>query len=144
VVLDDVRDPQLGREIVAQKVQRLRAAGIAEADDLGELGLWTFRASEFQRAWASAVEHLGIGMVCSTPYQNRHGGPSRNIQLKLRTMEEVQKRGHWKAASSLRNYEKAGRLHKIVAAIPNSVMAFGERFRLYFAAAVPPCSWPRE
>ena len=142
VVLDDVRDPQLGRDLLEQKRERLLRAGVKEEDDTGEISLWSFRAAQFSAAWSSAIEHLALGSLCTTPYQNRHGGPSRDIQLKLRTMEEVQKRGHWKAASSLRNYEKAGRLHKVVAAIPEGVMTFGEKFRLHFAAVARPSSWP--
>ena len=75
--------------------------------------------------------------MCQTPYQNRHGGPSRDIQMKLRCLAEVQKRGHWKSPASLRNYEKAGRLHKIVARVARWIMEFGERSRLALNAAGP-------
>ena len=61
--------------------------------------------------------------------------------MKMRSLEEVQKRGHWKAQSSFRNYEKAGRLHKIVAAVPAALMRYGEECHLAFAAADPQYSW---
>ena len=44
------------------------------------------------------------------PYMLRHGGPSHDRALGLRTIQEVKKRGRWAADSSVRRYEKAGRL----------------------------------
>ena len=82
VVLDDVRDPQLGRDLLEQKKERLLRAGVKEEDDTGEISLWSFRAAQFSAAWASALERLALGTLCTTSYQNRHGGPSRDIQLK--------------------------------------------------------------
>ena len=142
VVLDDVRDLKLGVELCALRDARLRSRGLTTGSDPGDLPLFSFKAREFGEAWSAAVAHLGVGETCTTPYQNRHGGPSRDIQLRLRDLLEVQKRGHWKAAVSLRNYEKAGRLHKIVAKIPEWVMRYGEEVRLYFADAGPQSSQP--
>ena len=61
--------------------------------------------------------------------------------MKLRSLEEVHKRSHWKAQSSFRNYEKAGWLHKIVAAVPEAIMRYGEECRLAFAGAAPQFLW---
>ena len=135
VALDDVRDARLGEDLITQRDRRLRQAGVAADDDSGEVALFAFRAKDFLTAWTSAVAHLGLGDMCQTPYQNRHGGPSRDIQLNLRCLAEVQKRGHWKAPSSLRNYKKAGRLHKIVARVPRWIMEYGELCRSFFNAA---------
>ncbi|CAE7557304.1 unnamed protein product [Symbiodinium sp. CCMP2592] len=44
------------------------------------------------------------------PYRLRHGGPSRDILLGLRNLQEVQKRGRWRSFSSVRRYEKGGRV----------------------------------
>ena len=128
MVLDDVRDPQLGAELCQLRDNQLARAGIAPDADVGEVALWSFRALEFGNAWRAVVEHLKAGELCVTPYRCRHGGPSRDIQMKLHTLEEAQKRGHWKAPSSLTNYEekqKAGRLHKIVAAVPVALLRYG-------------------
>jgi len=43
------------------------------------------------------------------PYQFRHSGPSWDILQGLRSLAEVQKRGRWKAFSSVCRYEKSGR-----------------------------------
>ncbi|CAE7463997.1 unnamed protein product [Symbiodinium sp. CCMP2592] len=45
------------------------------------------------------------------PYRLRHGGPSRDILLGLRNLQEVQKRGRWRSFSSVRRYEKGGARH---------------------------------
>ena len=73
---------------------------------------------------------MGVGDLSTTLYQCRHGGPSRDIQLRLRDLAEVQRRGHWQAASSLRNYGRSGRLRKLVAQVPDWVMSYGEEVRL--------------
>ena len=37
-------------------------------------------------------------------------------------MEEVRKRGHWKTYTSLRRYEKSGRLQKVLNATPGPLL----------------------
>ena len=137
VILDDARDPQLGAELCQLRDVQLARVGVAADADVGEVPLWSFRAQEFSNAWKAVVDHLKLVSLCSTPYQCRHGGPSRDIQMKLRSMEEVQKRGHCNAQSSFRSYEKTGRLHKVVAAVPEAIMRYGEECRLAFAGAAP-------
>ena len=137
VILDDVRDPQLGAELCQLLDLQLARVVVAADADVGEVPLWSFRAHNFSNAWRAVVDHLKLAVLCSTPYQCRHGGPSRDIQMKLRSLEEVQKSGHWKAHSSLRNYEKAGRLDKFVAPVPEAIMRYGKECRLAFAGAAP-------
>jgi hypothetical protein len=43
-------------------------------------------------------------------YRLRHGGATYKLANKLRSLQEVQLRGRWKALKSLKNYEKGGRL----------------------------------
>ena len=94
VILDDVRDPQLGARLCQLRDQQLARAGVVPDADVGEVALWSFRAREFSNAWRAAAEHLKVGKLCVTPYQCCHGGPSRDIQMKLRTLEEAQEKGH--------------------------------------------------
>ena len=140
VILDDVRDPQLGAELCQLRDLQLARICVAADADVGEVPLWSFPAQEFSNAWRAVVERLKLAVLCSTPCQCRHGGPSRDIQMKLRSLEELQKRGHWKAQSSLRNYE-AGRLHKVVAAVQEAIMRYGEACRSAFAGAAPQFPW---
>ncbi|CAE7231430.1 gag-pro-pol [Symbiodinium sp. CCMP2456] len=55
------------------------------------------------------------------PYRLRHGGPSRDIALRLRTLAEVQKRGRWKSFASVRRYEKGGRLSQQLQSLPRAL-----------------------
>eukprot|EP00971_Amphidinium_carterae_P194978 3868982-Amphidinium_carterae.1 len=51
----------------------------------------------------------------------RHGGASRDYLLKIRTLEEIQKRGVWKSQASVRRYEKSGVLQRFILKIPGHV-----------------------
>ena len=108
---------------------RRELAGLFGADDVGELPLFVVQPAKFLEEWRSAVSFLWCNSLCHTPCQNRHGGPSRDIQLRLRTLLEVQRRGHWQSATSLRNFEKAARLHRILNPVPVLVQELGDQFR---------------
>ena len=110
MLVDYSRDAGLGSELIRLRDLRRELAGLDEADDVGELPLFDVQPAKFLEEWRSAVSFLQCDLLCHTPYQNRHGGPSRDIQLRLRTLLEVQRCGHWQSATSLRNYKKAARL----------------------------------
>ena len=129
VLLDDKRDSGLGRELVELRDERRATACLTADADGGELPLFDVRPAQFLEEWREAVCFLKCESICHTPYQNRHGGPSRDIQLRLRGLLEVQRRGHLQSATSLRNYEKAARLHRIINKVPMWVHELGEEFR---------------
>ena len=72
-----------------------------------EKSLWSFDYSSLYKALASIGRELGIALV---PYIMRHSGVTIDRATGERSQEEAQKRGRWKQASSMRRYEKAGRL----------------------------------
>lgn len=45
-----------------------------------------------------------------TPRMTRHGGASEMVHRKLRSLERVQSRGHWRQLGRVQRYEKSGRL----------------------------------
>lgn len=57
------------------------------------------------------------------PYRLRHGGASRDFALKLRRLEEIQRRGRWKSFASVRRYEKGGRLQQLLRQLPKKVLS---------------------
>lgn len=64
--------------------------------------------------FAKAVDGCGFrdyGIQCS--YQVRHGSASTDMLQKLRSMEELMKRGRWRTLTSLRRYEQGGRLSQV-------------------------------
>ena len=61
------------------------------------------------------------------PYMLRHGGPSYDRAYTLRTLEEIQKRGRWKSANSVRRYEKGGRVAEQLHKVPRHLQAHAAR-----------------
>jgi hypothetical protein len=59
------------------------------------------------RTIAEIGKSMGIALV---PYILRHSGVTVDRAENARSTEECQKRGRWKHPSSMRRYEKAGRL----------------------------------
>ena len=55
-------------------------------------------------------EPLQLQQFFETLYQLRHGGVARDAALKLRDTAAVWRRGNWTQFSSVKAYEKQGRL----------------------------------
>ena len=69
----------------------------------------------FAKEFARSCKNLGIQAV---PYQARHGGPSEDRAAQLRSLFEVMKRGRWLSESSVRRYEKHGKLGRRLHRLP--------------------------
>jgi len=69
--------------------------------------IWDFTYLELTNMVQVVVKSLGVSFV---PYQCRHSGPSWDRVKGYRTLQEIQKRGRWKASRSVNRYEKAGKL----------------------------------
>ena len=52
------------------------------------------------------------------PYRLRHGGASKDFNRQTRTLQEIQRRGRWKSFSSVRRYEKGGRVNQLLNSLP--------------------------
>ena len=59
----------------------------------------------WNKVWKEAVGHLKL--PTAPLYVLRHTGPSDDRLRKRRSLDEVQKRGHWVSRSSVMRYEKA-------------------------------------
>jgi hypothetical protein len=69
--------------------------------------LWPFDYSMLYRTIAEVGKSMNIALV---PYIMRHSGVTIDRAENARSVEECQKRGRWKQPSSMRRYEKSGRL----------------------------------
>ncbi|CAE7038510.1 unnamed protein product [Symbiodinium sp. CCMP2592] len=129
LILDDKRAPWLPFLMEHQANHQMRAKG---PDAL----MWDFTAAAYLKHWREAVETLGVEAIATSPYQNRHGGASRDHLLHLRSMSEIRRRGRWASDSSLRIYDKPGRLQQAINQWDVKLRAFGEdvrrNFRDYF------------
>ena len=136
VVLDDTRETRLGEMLQRQQECMLKDNHVQLGDDEGQVPMWDFSPAAYVEAWREAVKSLGLDHVCSTPYQARHGGPSRDLQSKLRTEAEVAARGWWKSGSSVRNYAKPSRMNKVAQSAGSRILEYGEHVRQHFAQAI--------
>ena len=139
LILDDERAPWLDQLIKKQASDQMRAHG-EDAD------MWAFKAADYLKVWRSAVEALAVGDIAKSPYQNRHGGASRDHLLKLRSIQSIQRRGRWASDSSARIYDKPGRLQQSINRHGDRLRKFGEEVRLnflrYYLSGT--CQLPRE
>jgi hypothetical protein len=69
----------------------------------------------WRRRFLSAA--ADIGLPHAMLYQLRHSGASLDAALRLRSIQQVQQRGRWAAFSSVRRYEKGGRLAEQASAL---------------------------
>ncbi|CAK0826393.1 unnamed protein product [Prorocentrum cordatum] len=89
--------------------------------------LWSFGYAQLREELENALAVLGLQSLGATLYCLRHGGASHDRIVGRRSLEEVAKRGRWRARLSVRRYEKHGRLALQVAKVPPVVQ---ERLRL--------------
>lgn len=129
LILDDQRAPWLPFLMEHQAKQQMRING-------ADAWMWDFTAASYLKHWREAVDALGVGAIATSPYQNRHGGASRDHLLKLRPLSEIRRRGRWASDSSLRIYDKPGRLQQAINQWDVKLRSFGEdvrrNFRGYF------------
>ncbi|CAJ1446249.1 unnamed protein product, partial [Effrenium voratum] len=119
LILDDVRMQCLGPLVV--QYARGREAQHGEV-----CPLWSFSASQYLRVWRASVKSLGVEDLAISPYQNRHGGASRDHLLRLRSVQAIQRRGRWAADASARIYDKPGRLQQAVNSVSDKYLTLGE------------------
>ena len=86
-------------------------------------------AKELQELFEWAQVRLGPDRVLSrqTQYVLRHSGPSADVWESRRPLDEVQKRGRWKAPTSVRRYEKGGRLPERLSKCEDHVLTYATK-----------------
>ena len=87
---------------------------------------WSFNQAAMLTSFKDAGEHLGLSWLTETLYVLRHGGVSRDISLKTRSLQEVQRRGNWAHPGSLKHYEKHGRLQWIMKKMGKNNLSLGD------------------
>ena len=76
--------------------------------------LWTFDHKEYNMMFARVSELAEVNKLVPHPYSLRHSGASHDSLLRRRSIEAIQKRGRWRAASSATRYDKHARVLKEV------------------------------
>jgi len=105
-IFDDVIPLSKGvRKAAAQAIQSLKLRQLSQNRDL----MFDFSLESLSREFKEAARIAGLGP--RTLYDLRHGGASHDA-LNGVDLSEIQKRGRWLAASSVRRYSKRGRMHE--------------------------------
>jgi integrase len=72
----------------------------------------------WSKAFSAACLQLGVPATNVIHlYRLRHGGASHDAAEKVRTLEEIQKRGGWRSFSSVARYSKPARLNAQINAL---------------------------
>ena len=80
----------------------------------------------FLKEFKTSAANVGASCLRSSPYGLRHGGASHDYAARLRDLLAIQRRGNWRTWTSVRRYEKSGRitleLNKLSAAVKQKVL----------------------
>ena len=134
ISLADSRAPWLGPllgRLKARRRRQLSAQGIRR-EDLDQQPLWEFSHAEFLEAFRTAARSLDVLWLAETLYVLRHGGASRDA-LGLRDLNAIMRRGRWGHISSIKHYEKHGRLQWILGRVDRAVLVKGRAARTSFS-----------
>jgi len=97
-------------------------AGKQKGDKVFDIG-----ADNYRRYWRKAAkEVLGDSQAAGTPHSARHTGASRDLTEGYRNLEQVMKRGRWKALNSVHRYAKPHAWYAALAALPRQVREQGD------------------
>jgi integrase len=83
--------------------------------------LWHFDYGALRRAFGNALNQIGASSLGGTLHGLRHGGASHDFATKNRDLMEIQSRGAWKSPTSLRRYEKHGRISRQLLSLPQAI-----------------------
>ena len=122
--------------IVGIRERELRRAGVLPKE-MPLQPLWPFDQTRALDVFRSAADRLGLPWLAETLYALRHGGASRDVNLGLRPMQEILKRGRWAGINSIRHYDRHARLQWILRQIGTATVARGRNARQRFMSAVP-------
>ena len=84
------------------------------------------KARDMSRIFDEALLLLDLPRILGreTLHVLRHSGPSADAWMGRRTIEQIQVRGRWRAASSVRRYQKGGRVAERLARCGDQLIAY--------------------
>ena len=134
ISLDDRRSPWLGaalQKLQERRRQELRATGM-KAAEIEKQPLWKFKYSTLRDHYREAARASSILWMTDSPYALRHAGASRDVLLKARSLQDIQRRGRWGHINSTKHYEKHGRLQWLLQRMGEARVAEAHRARQRF------------
>ena len=134
ILLDDPRALWLGEVLLAfrrRRISQLLESGVSKVD-LAESSLWSKSMEQTRQLFLNTGKQLGVPHLATSMYVLRHGGASRDVLMKVRDLVSVMRRGRWAHLESVKHYEKHGRISKILAGLPISLVQKGVDSRCTF------------
>lgn len=105
--------------VLAETIYRVLRLGLRSPREK----IFKATAKDLGKMMDYAATHLLMeSLGAPHPYRLRHAGASRDFLSKARTMSEIQQRGRWKAAASVRRYQKGGRIQQQLHSLPPNVL----------------------
>ena len=80
--------------------------------------------ASFRKEWHRACRTLGMPWA-PPPHGLRHSGPSEDIARGRATLEQVRRRGRWRALSSVQRYSKTFAVTQFRARMPQKILDSG-------------------
>lgn len=109
-------DLRLGPGWYARETDRVRRGGTA-------VGLMPMDSRRLLMKVQAAVQRLGVNAGEVHMHRLRHSGASHDYARRIRSIEDIRRRGRWKAFNSVRRYEKGARVQQLLASLPSAVHA---------------------
>ena len=82
---------------------------------------------DYGNLWRKTAKELtGDPRAAGTPHAARHTGASRDLTEGYRTLEQVMKRGRWKALNSVHRYAKPHAWYAALASLPEEIRQKGD------------------
>ena len=91
----------------------------------GKASLWIHSYKEMQQQFQQAVLELGLSGLELEVYSARHGGASHDILLHLRTTSDVKRRLRHISDTSVRHYERSGKVAQALHKMPKPTLEYG-------------------
>jgi integrase len=106
---DDTVKAGLLVKVAGELLAALKKAASPHQEILDPLTLALYEAK-----MRETMDALGLTELHFTPHSARHGGASTAMEKRLLDAKGIMKRGRWLAPKSVRRYEKAGKLLRMV------------------------------
>mgnify|MGYP003334289348 CR=1 FL=1 len=83
-------------------------------------------SKDLRRWWEKAAKALQLERSLGIPhlYVLRHSGASADMRQRRRSLDEIKRRGRWRADGSLRRYEKGGRAQERLSALSTPILEY--------------------
>eukprot|EP00435_Cladocopium_sp_Y103_P040424 s562_g11.t1 len=104
--------------------------------------LFNFSMDQGVKAFSQTIASLQYNQASiSCVYQIRHGSASTDVLQKMRTLEQVQKRGRWLTPKSVRRYTNGGRISQVFQELSDKGRWEATQAEIEITKTIGPVEW---